>query len=76
MYVVPPLPPNQNYQVPLTDLLQLLADDFASNGFKVYAPELFEGDPVGEDALSTVCPPLSTSLFIAQACGNHVLGKF
>jgi dienelactone hydrolase len=32
---------------------RLLADDFARNGFKVYAPELFEGDPVGPDALST-----------------------
>lgn len=28
----------------------LLADDFARNGFKVYAPDLFEGDPVGQDA--------------------------
>jgi len=31
----------------------LLVDDFARNGFKVYAPELFEKDPVPADALST-----------------------
>jgi dienelactone hydrolase len=30
---------------------RLLADDFARNGFKVYLPDLFEGDPVGQDAL-------------------------
>jgi len=30
---------------------RLLADDFARNGFKVYVPDLFEGDPVEEDAL-------------------------
>ncbi|KAH9174743.1 alpha/beta-hydrolase [Lactarius sanguifluus] len=28
----------------------LLVDDFARNGFKVYAPDLFEGDPVTQDA--------------------------
>ncbi|KAH9991596.1 dienelactone hydrolase endo-1,3,1,4-beta-D-glucanase [Russula vinacea] len=32
---------------------RLLADDFARNGFKVYAPELFEGDPVPPDAFTT-----------------------
>jgi len=31
---------------------RLLADDFARNGFKVYAPELFEGDPVSQDAFN------------------------
>jgi len=31
----------------------LLVDDFARNGFKVYAPELFEGDPVPTDAFTT-----------------------
>ena len=35
--------------------IQLLADDFARNGFKVYAPELFEGDPVAPDAFTTAC---------------------
>ncbi|KAI0305247.1 alpha/beta-hydrolase [Multifurca ochricompacta] len=30
----------------------LLADDFARNGFKVYAPDLFEGDPVPPNALN------------------------
>ncbi|KAI9510165.1 alpha/beta-hydrolase [Russula earlei] len=30
----------------------LLCDDFAHNGFKVYAPDLFEGDPVAADALN------------------------
>ncbi|KAF8271804.1 dienelactone hydrolase endo-1,3,1,4-beta-D-glucanase [Lactarius quietus] len=34
----------------LSDPYQLLADDFARNGFKVYVPDLFEGDPVEEDA--------------------------
>jgi len=29
---------------------RLLPDDFARNGFKVYVPELFEGDAVSEDA--------------------------
>ncbi|KAH9057910.1 alpha/beta-hydrolase [Lactarius deliciosus] len=29
----------------------LLIDDFARNGFKVYAPDLFEGDPVDQNAL-------------------------
>jgi hypothetical protein len=38
---------------------QLLIDDFARNGFKVYSPDLFEDDPVPADALSTVCHPLS-----------------
>ena len=42
----------------LTNPIQLLADDFARNGFKVYAPELFEGDPVAPDAFTTVCHPL------------------
>jgi dienelactone hydrolase len=31
---------------------RLLADDFARNGFLVYAPDLFEGDPVDQVALS------------------------
>jgi len=31
---------------------RLLADDFARNGFKVYAPDLFEGDPVDKDVLN------------------------
>ncbi|KAI9510172.1 alpha/beta-hydrolase [Russula earlei] len=30
----------------------LLADGFARNGFKVYSPDLFEGDPVPPDALN------------------------
>jgi len=42
----------------LTNPIQLLADDFARNGFKVYAPELFEGDPVAPDAFTTVCHSL------------------
>jgi len=29
-----------------------LADNFARNGFKVYSPDLFEGDPVPPDALN------------------------
>ncbi|KAI0049329.1 alpha/beta-hydrolase [Auriscalpium vulgare] len=29
---------------------QLLADDFARNGFKVYAPDLFDEDPIAFDA--------------------------
>jgi len=39
---------------PAYKLAQLLADDFARNGFKVYAPELFEGDPVSQDAFNPV----------------------
>jgi len=31
---------------------RLLPDDFARNGFKVYAPELFEGDSIPEDAFN------------------------
>lgn len=42
----------------LTNPVQLLADDFARNGFKVYAPELFEGDLVAPGAFTTVCYPL------------------
>ena len=38
--------------------IQLLADGFARNGFKVYVPELFEGDPVAPNAFTTVCYPL------------------
>lgn len=54
---------------------QLLVDDFARNGFRVYAPDLFEGDPVPADALSTVCRPLSPhcplfALIIPQIQGN------
>ncbi|KAH9983902.1 alpha/beta-hydrolase [Russula compacta] len=30
----------------------LLVDDFARNGFRVYAPDLFEGDPVPTDAFN------------------------
>ena len=37
----------------------LLTDDFARNGSKVYAPDLFEGDPVPADALSKVGRPVS-----------------
>jgi len=32
---------------------KLLADDFALNGFKVIAPDLFDGDPLPSDALSS-----------------------
>ncbi|TFY74577.1 hypothetical protein EWM64_g9437 [Hericium alpestre] len=38
--------------IPLTTPGQLLADDFARNGFQVYLPDLFDGDPVPEDAIS------------------------
>ncbi|KAH9958031.1 Alpha/Beta hydrolase protein [Russula dissimulans] len=34
----------------LTNCDQLLASDFARNGFKVYAPDLFEGDPAPASA--------------------------
>jgi hypothetical protein len=34
---------------------QILADDFARNGFKVYIPDLFEGDPIPANALNPVC---------------------
>ncbi|KAH9991592.1 alpha/beta-hydrolase [Russula vinacea] len=34
-------------------LTDLLVDDFARNGFKVVAPDLFEGEPVAPDALNT-----------------------
>ena len=47
----------------LTNPIQLLADDFARNGFKVYAPELFEGDPVAPDAFSTVCYRLQLNYY-------------
>ncbi|KLO06748.1 alpha/beta-hydrolase [Schizopora paradoxa] len=31
---------------------QLMADDFAKNGFQVYMPDYFKGDPIPEDALT------------------------
>ena len=33
--------------------LQVLADDFARNGFKVVMPDLYKGDPVSIDAFNT-----------------------
>ncbi|KAF8480350.1 alpha/beta-hydrolase [Russula ochroleuca] len=52
--------PKEKAVIYLTDVFglelpnnRLLADDFARNGFKVYAPELFEGDPVAQDAFTT-----------------------
>jgi len=32
---------------------QLLADDFAKNGFQVYMPEYFKGDPIPVDAMNS-----------------------
>ncbi|KAJ6582983.1 dienelactone hydrolase endo-1,3,1,4-beta-D-glucanase [Mycena vulgaris] len=36
----------------------LLADDFARNGFKTIMPDLFNGDPVDENAFEPGAPPL------------------
>ena len=53
---------------------QLLADDFARNGFKVYFPDLFEGDPVPTEALNSVCHPLSRYI-ITRAHNDSNSGK-
>jgi hypothetical protein len=54
---------------PANKRAQLLADDFARNGFKVYVPELFEGDSVPEDAFNPVRSSMSTSFpFTFRAC--------
>jgi dienelactone hydrolase len=55
----PPSQPNLLFLLTSSIHWQLLIDDFARNGFKVYAPDLFEDDPVPPDALTTVCRPLS-----------------
>jgi len=47
----------------------LLVDDFARNGFKVVAPDLFEGDPVPPDALSTGTFDLPT--WISKHSADH-----
>jgi len=61
-YVVTPKVdyPKDKVVLYLTDILglefpnnRLLAGDFARNGFKIYAPDLFEGDPVTPNAFST-----------------------
>ncbi|KAJ7432183.1 Alpha/Beta hydrolase protein [Mycena galericulata] len=36
----------------------LLADDFARNGFRTVVPDLFNGDPIPEDAFKPGAPPL------------------
>ena len=36
------------------DFCQLVIDDFARNGFKVYAPDLFDGSAVDQDAFEPV----------------------
>ncbi|KAI0046931.1 alpha/beta-hydrolase [Auriscalpium vulgare] len=36
---------------------QLLVDDFARNGFKVYAPDFFNGDPAPENLFTPEAPP-------------------
>jgi len=47
----------------------LLSDDFARNGFKVYAPELFEGDPVAPDAFTT--GKFDYSLWVTKHTPEH-----
>ena len=55
---------------------QLLVDDFARNGFKVYAPDLYEGEPVPPDALTTVCRPLSPHCPSLALTMTHIQGNF
>ncbi|KAI0313050.1 Alpha/Beta hydrolase protein [Amylostereum chailletii] len=43
----------------------LLADDFARNGFKVYMPDLFDGDPVPVNAFEPGGPPFDRERFHA-----------
>src|SRR6266566_4417528 len=83
VYVVLPPPSQTNILFLLTSPIhwQLLVDDFARNGFKVYAPDLFEDDPVPPDALTTVCRPLSPhcpplALIITQIQGNFDLSTW
>jgi dienelactone hydrolase len=59
----------------LTNPIQLLADDFARNGFKIYAPELFEGDHVPPNAFSTVRLPRWILLSDTRVHKNPVLGN-
>jgi dienelactone hydrolase len=51
----------------LTRPTQLLPDDFARNGFKVYVPELFEGDAVSEDAFNPVRHSRSTTFSLINS---------
>ncbi|KAH8819821.1 dienelactone hydrolase [Xylogone sp. PMI_703] len=53
VYITEPATPSTNAIILLTDIvghrfinLQLLADQFAANGYLVVMPDLFEGDPV------------------------------
>ena len=41
-------------QIAYSSSTQLLADDFARNGYKVVAPDFFEGEPVHPDLFETV----------------------
>lgn len=47
--------PTPSSQINLVIPIQLLAGDFARNGYKIYAPDLFEGDPVMPNAFGAVC---------------------
>jgi dienelactone hydrolase len=54
----------------ITRTTQGLADNFARNGFKVYSPDLFEGDSVPPDAPNPVCHqpiPLSATSAYGRA---------
>ena len=58
---------------PAYKLAQLLADDFARNGFKVYVPELFEGDPVSQDAFDPVRHFVhQPQIFPHKACASGI----
>jgi dienelactone hydrolase len=68
--------PNSSFLLTSPIHWKLLVDDFARNGFKVYAPDLFEGDPVPPDALSTVRVLSSfTTLSITCAHSDSNSGK-
>ena len=60
--------------IQLTYPTQLLADDFARNGFKVYAPDIVEGDPVPADAFNPVCHSSVTSLFSSSLIKRTLQG--
>ncbi|KAA1467612.1 dienelactone hydrolase endo-1,3,1,4-beta-D-glucanase [Dentipellis sp. KUC8613] len=48
----------------------LLADDFARNGFRVYLPDLFDGDPVPAEVLSSN-GALGNNFDFSQWISNH-----
>ncbi|KAI0031332.1 alpha/beta-hydrolase [Vararia minispora EC-137] len=49
----------------------LLVDDYARNGFQVYAPDLFEGDPAPANLLTTEGTPFDLQTWFPKHSGEH-----